>query len=217
MTPTAYWQCGDTFAGLTGAVIPREQWAAFGDATVLLEAVSRHQASAASENERLRREALAAGYQEGLALGRLAGLKELLVQSVSAEQFVVEMSDTLVALAEQGLRQFLETAELGPHFRRQIQQAVQTARHDRQPLLRVAPERRAMAEAMLQTLDEPLDRLSLIADPALQGDDVVLECEHVIVDGRLQARIDRWRSDLRQSVRALIAEATQSAGDSDAS
>ena len=188
MSAKVFWQHGRDFAGLSGPVISREQWQTIGEARALLDAAAEHRASSEAVCEQQRREAVQRGYLEGLELGRLAGVRELIAQSESAERFIDGMSESLVSLAETALRQFLDEHDFTPQFRRQLARAVDTARHEQQPRLRVSPEQRELAEEMLNSLPGPLEHLSLVADPALQGADVVLECEHVIVDGRINTR-----------------------------
>jgi len=182
-------------------LIRRDEWAKLIEATDVLQLVEDLQATAESSRNEMLRDATEKGYRDGLEQGRQAGIQELLVQSHTSEQFIAAMTERIVDIAELAVRSLVAGSSSDEILRQQLREVVEVARAQKRPRLLVSEVNIEAAKQMLSHwFPGGYEWLELQVDANLAAGDTVLECHELIVDGRMNARIDRWRKTVHKSL-----------------
>jgi len=173
-------------------VIPAADYAAWQDATALIEAARadaeaiRAAARDAYEQERRR------GYQEGAEAARLDAAEQMIANVSSTINYFEQVEDRVVDLVLQAMRKIVAGYDDRERVVLVVKGALAAVRNQKQVTLRIAPDRvDALKEATdaLLTAYPRIGYLDLVADPRLHGDACIVETEIGTVEASMEGQI----------------------------
>lgn len=192
-------------------ILPPEAFAPIPAATALLRDAEARAAAIVAEAEAEYHRRSQAGYEEGLARARLEAIERLLREEGALDAGLRTAETALARVVTTCVRRLVDSFDDDDRAVAAVRGALRQMRRERRAELRVAPGQYAVLKARLDGIvaDFPeVELVDLVADPALEPPQIVLESRI----GRVAAAVDAGLDELEAILRAAAAGG---AGDAD--
>lgn len=170
------------------AVIKASEYAAYTEASALLESARARAAEIGRLADEAYEERRKEGYADGLEAGRLELAEKMMDTVLSSVEFIENIENTVVSVVNQSVRKIV--GDLGDHDRIVliVKNALSNVRGRQQVTVRVAPcDEPHVSEALAAMTAGSY--LTIIADPRLEKDSCILESDLGVVDASLSTQL----------------------------
>lgn len=182
-------------------VLKESEYTSMLDAAGLLEAARQEgeritrQAARQAEDSRRR------GYREGFAAGRAEHAQRLLTDAAALQQQLAALRTAMAQIVVKGVAQFVGETEPGLLIGRALERVDALIRDEQFLSIRVAPGREALVRAAVARWHGSgtvPPGVAIQADPALQGDDCIVQSPSGTLEIGLAAQLEAFRRAIEQ-------------------